>query len=192
MNFDAIPDAWRSAGEPPSDPAAELAGVRARAAALERGVRRRDWLETGAALLLVPIFAWLALTTSSALSAAGAAIVVVAAIMIPIRLRWARRAAPDPTLPVAQLLEAEVTRLRRQERLLMTAAWWYFAPLAAGAVLFVAGTPVPVAMRIGYAVLVAILSIALVGLTRRAARARIHPLIRELEGWLADFRSNVQ
>lgn len=189
MNLDSLSAAWRrQAGRAPSRNAQEeIEMVRTRAAELGRIVRRRDRLETVVALLMFPLFLWLAVTTPYRISAVGAAIIAAFCIVIPIRLRLARRAAPDPTQPVAHALRAELQRIHAQERLLGSVAWWYLAPLGAGAILFVLGAPAPAMFRIGYAFFVVIFMGLLLRLNLRAVRHQFRPVAREIEEWLTDL-----
>jgi hypothetical protein len=134
MSLDQLRETWlREAHSPPGrKPAEELAAVTERAAELDRAVRRRDRIETVVALALLPIFGWVAWATPHPVSAVGAATVALACVVIPVRLRMARRRRPDPGLPLEQSLRAELDRIRAQERLLGSVAWWYLAPLGAG------------------------------------------------------------
>ncbi|MGH7445333.1 MAG: hypothetical protein ACREKM_10670 [Longimicrobiales bacterium] len=190
MEFDEMVEAWRRQPTPATDPAQELRAVRARAADLARTVRRRDWIETGIALVLLPLFAWQAARGPTLLASIGAAIIAVACILIPLRLRHARGRSPDPTLPVLDALRAELQRVRAQERLLGTVAWWYFGPLGIGVILFVGGSSASAAFRIGYAVVVVLLYGGLLHLNLRAVRDIYGPLARELETWIADIEGD--
>ena len=186
-DFDSLREVWhRETGHAPARSwAEELHLVRARAERLRRVVRRRDWTETGVAILLFPLFASAAFIMPRALSAVGAAIVAVACVLVPIRLRAARHRAPDPAQPVTHALRAELAEVRAQERLLGSVAWWYVGPLALGVTLFVAGTPVSPPFKAGYAVLVLAAGAWVVHLNRRAVRRDLQPVARELESVLA-------
>lgn len=186
MHFDDLGEAWRAGVEPPHrSPGDDLAATLARADRLDRIVRRRDRLETGTALLLLPLFAWLAFRTPHPVSAMGAAIVAVACVGIPIRLHLARRVAPDPALPTAEAVPRALARIRAQQRLLNSVAWWYLAPLGVGVVMFVAGSPAAPWFKIGYALLTALGLGLLLHLNRRAVRRELAPVARDLEQWLA-------
>ncbi len=189
MNFDQLGEVWRrEAGGPPArSPAEEVAAVRARAAELARVVRRRDLLETGTALAMLPLFAWRAATAQDPLSAVGAAIIAAACMLIPVRLWAARRGDPDPARPVALALRAELARIRAQERLLGSVAWWYVGPIALGLLLSTAGGSGPPLFRAAYAASVVALSAWVLRLNRRAAREELGPVAEELEGWLASL-----
>jgi hypothetical protein len=188
MDFEAMSDAWRREGAgPASDPRQELETVRARAAGLRRAVRRRDWTETGVALVLLPIFVLLAVKTAQPLSAIGAAIVAAACVLIPVRLKLARPATIDRSGPVTQVLRAELAAIDAQERLLRGVAWWYFSPIGAGVILFMFGAPVPLAFKILYGGVVVALFLWLIELNRRAVRRVLRPMARQLEISLAEF-----
>ena len=189
MSLDQLRETWhREALSPPVRKAAEeVKAVRERAAELDRAVRRRDRIETAVALALLPIFGWVAWATPHPVSAVGSVILALACVVIPVRLRMARRRRPDPGLPLAQSLRAELGRIRAQDRLLGSVAWWYLAPLGAGVILFMAGAPVAPLFKVGYAAVVLAFFGWLLHLNLRAVRRDLRPVARELESWLADL-----
>lgn len=187
IEFDRLGNVWQQqAGDGPArGPAGDLEAARARAERLERMVRRRDMVETVTALLLAVVFAWLAFTTSGTLSRVGAVIVAAAGVFIPIRLWTARRGEPDRSLPIRDAAARELTRIRAQQRLLGTVAWWYLAPLGLGVILFMAGAPVPLVVKVVYAAAVTALCAWILRLNLRAVRRELQPIARDLEAWLA-------
>ena len=187
MNFDQLGEVWRreTGGAPARSPAEELAAVRGRAAELARIVRRRDRIETGVALAMLPIFAWKAAASDHPLSVLGAAVIAVACVLIPVRLRMARHRAADPAQPVALALRAELARVRAQERLLGSVAWWYVGPIAVGLLLSTAGGTASPLFKAGYAAVVVAMCAWVLHLNRRAVREEIRPVAEELESWLA-------
>lgn len=199
MDFEQLGEVWRRLPGPEGAraPAEELEAVRARAAELDRGVRHRDYIETAVALVMLPVFVWLAVTEAHLVSAIGAAIVAGACVLVPIRLYWARHHPRDSGLPVAAALRVELRRVRAQERLLGSTFWWYFAPIGAGVILFVVGAPVSsepgpaytatIVFKVVYVIAVIVAYGFLLRLNRRAARERFAPVARQLEGWLANL-----
>lgn len=187
MNFDEIGTVWRSQTTPAIEPARELDALRGRAARLIRAVHWRDRLETGAALVLLPLFAWALVSAPGTVSAIGAAVLVLACIGIPIRLRMARGRTPDPALPLIDALRAELARVRAQERLLGSVASWYLAPLCIGVILLVGGGTAPAAFRIGYAIVAVAFFGLLLHLNLGAVRRDIRPIAHELETWIAEL-----
>jgi hypothetical protein len=189
MNFDQLAEVWRSeaAEAPARSPAEEAAAVRAKAAELERDVRRRDWQETAVALAMVPLFTWWAVRAPNALSALGAAIVAVSCVLIPLRLRAARSPAPDPGLPVAWALKAELARVRAQERLLGSVAWWYLAPLTVGCILFRAGGPESTRYKVAYAAVAVAVAGVILCLNLFVVRHQLRPMADQIQRWLDDL-----
>lgn len=189
MNFDQLAEVWRaeSVEAPARSPAEEIAAVRAKAAELERDVRRRDWRETAVALAMLPLFAWRAVSAPSPLSAVGAAIVAVSCVLIPLRMRAARGPSPDPALPVAWALKAELARVRAQERLLGSVFWWYLLPPGVGCILLRAGGPGSPLSKAAYAAGVVALGGVLLYLNLRVVRRDLRPMAEEMERWLDDL-----
>jgi hypothetical protein len=183
--IDDLKDAWRRRlAEGGQEPSRELARVRERAGALEAGVRRRDWIESGVALALLPVFAYFAVRAGDPVSRVGAAVVTLSCLLIPLRLRAARRRTPDPSLPVATFLRLQLDLVVSQRRLLLTVPLWYLAPLGVGVVLFVAGaSPSPWLTAI-YGAIVGVFLYRLYRLNRDAVTAQLEPRERELRLWI--------
>lgn len=198
MNFDDIGRVWREEGteEFRRTRIEDLSTVRGRAARLMNRARRLVLVDMVAALVAIPFFTYQAIRAPSALAALGAIIIVIMLIVIPIRLRVIRRAAPDPTLPVRVAVQAEVTRLRALERFHRTVEW-YLVPVALGMILYLAGLsvdivgdPVPVAFRIRMSILgVAAFGLVIFG-NRVSLRLRVQPLREDLESWLTDLEES--
>lgn len=189
MNFDELETVWRGGDDGRSaEEAQAIESARARAEQIDRAVRRRDWLETLIALAMAPLFGWMALNSASWTSTLGAWIVTAACLLIPVRLRLARRATPDRGLPVARAVEAELAAIRAQQRLLGSVAWWYLTPLGAGVILFFSGAPVSTWTKVAYAAAVVGIYVWMLRLNLHAVRAKLDPVARELEHWLASFR----
>ncbi len=162
----------------------EIARVRARAAQMHRAVRMRDRLETAVALLLLPVFGWLAFATRFEVSRLGAVIIAISCIVIPLRLRAAQRSAPDFSLSLKAMLHADLESAQAQKRLLSSVIWWYAGPLWLGVTLFVVGP-----LSLWPAVVAILLSTVFMGLiawlNRAAVRTQIDPRIAELEALIA-------
>lgn len=186
-DFDAARGAWRRDDPvPPGEPARLLDAARVRLAAMDRAIRRRDRLESAVALVLAPIFAVVAWRTPHLVSAAGATILAAACLFIPVHLRRARRLPGDRGGPLVATVRAELARVHAQERLLRTVLWWYLLPLGLGVLLLVGGAPVSTSFKTIYGALVVAFGGYLYVLNRRAVRADLEPVSRELTEWLAD------
>jgi hypothetical protein len=187
-DFEALPTVWHGQDDQvaPQRATELVAATGERVAALDRAVRRRDRIETVTALAMAPVFGVVAMWVPSRVSAVGAVVLAVACLFIPVWLRRARHAPPDPGLPVAARLAVEAVRLRAQTHLLQTVGWWYLLPLAVGAILVVVGGPIALAVKLLYVVVVLGFSGTLLVLNRRAATRHLAPIIQELERWVAE------
>jgi hypothetical protein len=187
MNIDESIERWRKSegeGDTPPRPsdAAILEQVRKRSGEFDRTVRARDRRELIAALLVLVVFAPLAIDWPW-LSRIGGAVVLVSAIVMFLRMRRARR-LPSEVLadrPIAEVLRAELAYLDGQIRLLETVLWWYVLPLAIGPVLIVAGMRGVSWLTLGYAVIVAAIGWGVYALNRHALRDDLRPRRRAIE-----------
>lgn len=184
MTIDDLKGAWLHVEARGDAPARELDAVKERVRRLDAVVRRRDRIETLVALSLLPIFGYFAFGAPRPLARAGAAIVALACLLTPLCLRWARRRAPDPGVPLQRFLELELEFVVRQRRLLLSVPLWYLGPLGVGVVLFFAGGSAPVWLTAVYGVGVLAFFVYLYRLNRAAVLAEIAPRERELRALL--------
>jgi RNA polymerase sigma-70 factor (ECF subfamily) len=150
--------------------------------AFDRKIRRRDLLETLAAVVVATAFGYEAVTVETWVARLGALIVVGSSAFIVWWLRRARKTGRvrSADLPVAERLRAERERIESQIRLLESVLWWYAGPLAVGAALFVLGLQAgAVATAATLTVIVAVSSFVW-WLNRRAVRRDLRPRRREL------------
>ena len=167
-----------------------LALVHSGARRFDRTIRRRDWVELAASVVVALIVAPATLR-GPLLARAGALIILGSLVLIAVRLRRARRnaGATDATLPVMAALRAERERVDAQIVLLETVAWWYMAPLAVGSVTMVAGFAGMSSLTVGYAVVMAFVSWGVVALNARSVRRVLRPKRHELTKLLAQLES---
>lgn len=190
MEFERLPELWRQQREPGTSrsPKDALAAVRREAVALERTIRNRDRLECGIALVMLPIFAWLTFAARHDISRIGAAIIALGCLLIPVRLHLAREPmSTDPGQPLTLALAQELARVRAQQRLLASVAWWYFGPLGLGVVLFVAGGLASAWLKAGFTLVIVLFYGWLWRLNQAANRSQLAPRARQLESWLASL-----
>lgn len=192
MTLDEYRDAWRSETSDADAPDEErlLERVREESEAFDRKIRRRDLLETLAAVVVAAAFGYEAATVETLVARLGALIIVGSSAFIVWWLRRARKAGPARSmdLPVADRLQAERERVEIQIRLLESVLWWYAGPLAVGATLFVLG------LEAGTAATLLTLCVIAAGcgfvwwLNRRAVRRRLRPRHEELTRLLKELQ----
>ncbi len=165
-----------------------LSRVRRRAAELDRTLRRRDRLESVAAVVLCALFVPL-LFGASWVTRAGVVLFLLGSALILVKLRRARREPPDPAAPLGEVLRAERERLHAQIRLLDSVLWWYIAPLGLGVILVFVGSAGLSWASLVYTAVVVALGAWIRALNRDAARRELAPrrdaldrLLVELEG----------
>lgn len=140
MTLDEYREAWRQ--QDLSDPGELdeeelLARVQEKSEAFERKIRRRDLLETLAAVLVAGLFSYEAVTSATWLARIGAVIVVLGSGFIVWWLRRARKVGQGRAADrsVVDWLRAERERVEAQIHLLESVLWWYLAPLGVGVAL---------------------------------------------------------
>src|SRR5690554_971020 len=110
MDWNSIREQWKAQPAHPGPGVADAARLREQADRLQRTIRRRDRVETVAAIAVAVFFAFVAGGAASDGNWArlGFALVIVAgAVHVPIHLRRARRQLPDPRpdLPLRLFLD---------------------------------------------------------------------------------------
>lgn len=112
---------------------------------LQATIFRRDMVETCASIAVVVVFAYFLSLAKNWTDGLGFAVVVIAAITIPIVL-WAARRRDKTVVSAANFrdyLQVEIAYLRRQVRLLRSVGWWYLLPLYVGLALIMFGMTGP-------------------------------------------------
>lgn len=183
MDWDCIRDQWQSRSTQARD--AELPLPRG-AEKLWHRIRRRDWVETVIALLLVLLFVAAAglLWHGGLLVSAGFAVwLAVACLIIPLRLRRARKLFParESDRSLLDFLHQERRALRRQRDLLSTVLWWYVGPIAVGALGFFIGIRGLHWHSLAYAAVVLFIGFAIERANQAAVRRSIDPAIRSVD-----------
>jgi hypothetical protein len=142
MNDDPVCGLWQStpAGVE-RNPTQMLDAIRKKTRAFERTIFWRDAREIGTALVMTPIFVYVAIQTRpDPLISAGFLFTAVVFLFIAGRLWWSRRGPrPAPEESVTSYGRALMAGYDRQIALLRTAKYWYVLPLYAGMLVMYAG-----------------------------------------------------
>ena len=144
MNLDDMKKDWQRRSD-------ELAGERfdrlaqqimARSTKFEATITRRDWIEAGAAAVVLIWFGlFLRFESVPFIAALGVVIIMLGCVEIVVVLFWTRRldARPRRDASLLEFSKAELTRVDRQIRLLRNVSWWYSTPVLVGCVVFIFG-----------------------------------------------------
>lgn len=132
MNIEELQALWKTqAAAPAIDEPALLQKIKAESRSFDRAIRRRDWREFAAALLLIGL--WLLPSRVPAGPRWPQVLAVVVVLLVPVFAVLARyrvqRRRPPAELDVRHELAHAVEHTRLQVRLLRSVTWWYLLPL---------------------------------------------------------------
>lgn len=194
MDWNQLRNRWHAgAGGHPIEPF--LARVDARSGRLRATLVRRDALETVAAAVVFPFFAWLAWRTATQgqwLPFAFAALLVGWIAYVPLRLRAARRALPvmRVDIPTRDYLAAERDAMRVQARMLEDAWRWYLAPCAVGVVGLALSMRGVTLKTVAYSAVVLAFCWLLAHANRVAARTQFRALADDIDAQIRSFEED--
>lgn len=176
MDWDNIRQQWQT--QPPASPSAAPSAERLRQESdrLQERVRRRDLVETIAAVVVAVLFLLAAgsgFSRGNWVGASFALLLVAWAVFVPFQLRWARRKLPDPRrdLPPRIFLERQREAALAQARMLDRAWLWYVAPCMVGLLGLTFSAPGVDAGDLLYGGFVVALGIFIAWINRRAGQA---------------------
>ena len=125
--------------------------IRGRTSKLDRRVRFRNWLEWGAAAVVVVMFSAGAFVSGGFIRA-GCLVGVAAALWVSYFIKRYGSAAPDPDpqMSLGEYREALLEKYDRQIRLLKGVKFWYVLPLYASMMLIFVGGVLEASKSRGY------------------------------------------
>lgn len=184
MDWNRMRQRWRQEDLPV--PEVSIDELRTRESALRRHVRFRDLLETGAAVLVAVLFvlAAVGLGSRGQWLAAGFAVLLVAwAVVVPLRLRSARREAPDPApgLPLVENLRRQRDAALAQARMLEQVWLWYLGPPMVGIFGMTLALRGLSMFALVYLAVVVLLYVGIAWFNRRAAKTKFRAHAERLQ-----------
>ena len=142
-------------------------------------------VETAAAAVVLPVFVYYAYSIPHTMSKIASILIVLWAIFVVVRLRWARKHQPgNYTLTYLEYLQESKIYLLDQKRLLDTVIYWYILPCMCFALLFLAGflprsgDPTKVILKAMFCLLLGLLVFYL---NRRAVTTQIKPRLKKVD-----------
>lgn len=192
MDWNQIRRQWQSTSDAtaPASDSEMLADLRQRESRVRSLVKRRDRLETIVAVMLAPVFgyvAWRAGSRADWLAMFFSLWLTAWVIYVPWHFWRVRRrmAQPRPELALVEYLGQQRDAMLAQARMLEQVWIWYLAPCAIGVIgLNLAGTGATTFTLI-YAVIVLALCAFLGRMNRRAARIHFRDLAAQIDQQLA-------
>lgn len=98
----------------------------------DKGIKRRDWLEIGAAIITIPIFAFQAYKQPNTLAKVGAVWIVLYIFFVIYKLLKAKKSKPNTVDTYLAYLNQSKAYLQTQKSLLDGALYWYILPCLIG------------------------------------------------------------
>lgn len=160
---------------------------------LWRLVKRRDYIESGLALLLMPLFSVFGVLfarNGQWIAVAFLGLIVIGLAIVPWQLWRTRRMmpTPDPEGSVIDFLRDELRAIEAQESQSRWAVLWYFLPIGVGVIGFYTSVNGLTTGSLAYAAIVVLLGVGIDWLNRvwaarkfREAAATLRAQIEQLE-----------
>lgn len=132
---------WQSQDVPKTE--IDMQALSLKATSFQKTISRRNVREYVAALLVAPVFIWVAVASPAPLLTRVGSILLVAGLAVAVahlRLRGhAAIEAPPVHGPTEQLVAWHRAELKRQRQVLLRVPRWYVGPVVPGLMLFFAG-----------------------------------------------------
>lgn len=182
MKEEEIKQIWKNSDTQllPAD-ANTLKKLRTEVDRMNSGIRRRDALEIGIAVLVVVLFGGMALLFENVYTRIGCGIIVLGAAVIIGMLRRYRKKEKDGQEAIREHVRVELAFYRKQRQLLKSVLLWYTLPIYTGLLLFFFGLTGSGTEFTGFTILNTALMIFVWYVNQRALKKEINPLINSLE-----------
>ena len=164
---------------------------------VDKEIKRRDWLEIGIAILLLPVWIYHLPNSESTIQTVGLICAIASCCLVIYTLHKAKQVEKPKDTSVKAFLETEIDKVKNQKVMLESIVWWYIGPLSLSIVLVTLGanvseTGVPIVDR-GLVIYYGFLGLLVIGtylLNKRGAKKKFGPLLEKLERRLAELNQN--
>jgi hypothetical protein len=113
--------------------------VQSKLDSFDRAVNRRDFLEIGTAIVIIPLFAYQVYNQPNYLAKFGATWIVVYVVYVIYRLLDAKKNKPKEVSSYLEYLKQCKKYLERQKKLLDSVLYWYVLPCLMGCAIMMTG-----------------------------------------------------
>ena len=175
MDWDSMKQQWRQ--DAPVAAAVSIEELQSLDGTLRKRVRRRDLIETVAAVAVAIFFTLTALGMAAEgewVALGFSVLLVLWAVAVPLRLRQARLQVPeeDPRLPLVENLGRQRDAALAQARMLEQVWLWYLTPPMIGIFGLTLALRGPSIFALVYLAVVVVLYLGIAWYNRRAARTK--------------------
>lgn len=177
MNEETLKNLWKSHNVVNESNKELLRYTKASLNSFEQEIQRRNRIEMGVALFLIPVCTMVAIFIPPLVSRIGMFLIIPSCLFVIYYLRKIKKQQPvDPSQPLITFLEEYRTYMIKEKRLLDTAMYWYVLPVLIPVVLFFVGLEKPV---LAFAAILC--APAIHYLNRKTAKEYIQPLINKMD-----------
>jgi len=153
-----------------------------------KAVKRNAYTEIVVAIILIPVFSYLAIEIPFMLSKIGAIIIALSMVHIIYKMLQAQKKEIENfDLPMQEFLSNRKQQLLKQIQLIDNVLYWYILPPGIGVLLFVIGASVSLFTLIISLVLSVLIYVFIYIINKRAVHKRFNPLLEELESYINEL-----
>lgn len=197
MKLDDLKQDWQQAittKSTPDDLTEVIDMIEQQTSKIDKEIKRRDFLEIGIALLLIPVWVLGLINSASTMQSIGCIIAIVACVYIPYRLTSAKKVDVKKSDSVKDFLIQEKQKIQQQKQMLESIVWWYIGPLTVAIVLITlganvneSGVPQISGNMHWYYICVGLLMVGVYFLNKLAAKEKFGPLLKNIEQRLSEI-----
>lgn len=166
---------------------------------IERSIRKRDIVESLAAIFVILIFGYFAYVIPFVVTKVGSIFIMIWGGYLIYKLRHVKKhkLPIDQALSFREQLENQKAYMLQQARLLDTVLYWYLLPPFIGNIIFILGLgdpveygwshifakilPIPLINKIGYLIFCAVLYAGILWINKHTVNKTFKPIIKEIE-----------
>lgn len=197
MNLDDLKSNWQEKMLPtdaPENLTEYITMLEQKTVKMDKDIKRRDRLEIGVALLLIPAWIFGLFVSVSLIQTIGFLVAIASCIYIPYKLVKAKQIEPSKSNSLRAFLENERQKLIKQKQLLESVFWWYLGPLGLsiglitlGATAKESGMPQPDMRLTIYLIVVAVFYAGIYVMNKKAVKKKFTPLLENIDDKLSQL-----
>lgn len=158
-------------------------------------IKRRDSLEIGISLVLIPFWIVGLFLSVSTLQSIGFVAAILSCLYIPYKMMEAKKIDSPKDHSVREFLLCERQKLVKQKQMLETVHWWYLTPLGVsialmslGAKVTESGWPVFTNFNVTYLAIVVVVYVGIYFMNLSVAKKKFTPLIENIDNRLEELK----
>ncbi len=162
-------------------------------------IKRRDTLEIGIALVLIPVWIIGLFFSVSTLQSIGFIVAIASCIYIPYKMIQAKQVDAPKNNSLREYLLSERQKILMQKQMLESVHWWYLTPLglsialiSLGANVTESGFPVFTTGKVIYLIFVVVLYVGIYFMNLSASKKKFTPLLENVDNKLEDLNKHTQ